>query len=150
MSHTTPTIYRSGKKPFPLPQRGIQKVQNHKSLGRPTFENGPGSAIKALSHKTIKSAEGLGNHACEGKGDVLLGKYKETRAHRSLGFLPKTVKIQSQCVRVALFRDSAHINCRFGSPGLNLPCEGLLLGMRSRDRKGIPYRAPPRASDLHQ
>jgi hypothetical protein len=34
-------------------------------------------------------------------------------------------------VRVTLFKDLIRINHRFGSSGLNLACEGLLLGMRS-------------------
>jgi hypothetical protein len=41
--------------------------------------------------------------------------------------------------------DPVHINRMFGSSGLNLACEGLLLEMQNGARKGIPYGALPHA-----
>jgi hypothetical protein len=38
-----------------------------------------------------------------------------------------------------------HINRRSGSSGLNLTCDGLLLGMRVEGHKEFPDEAPPRA-----
>jgi hypothetical protein len=37
-------------------------------------------------------------------------------------------------------RESVRINHSFGSSGLNLACEGLLLGMRKGDRKETPTK----------
>jgi hypothetical protein len=39
--------------------------------------------------------------------------------------------------------ESVHINHRFNSSGLNLACDGLLLGMQSKGREEIPDEAPP-------
>jgi hypothetical protein len=55
------------------------------------------------------------------------------------------VKVQSQYVRVILFRESLHTNHRSGSSGLNLTCEGLLLGMRVEGYREFHDEAPPRA-----
>jgi hypothetical protein len=52
----------------------------------------------------------------------------------------KTVKVQSQCVRVTLLWESVCINHSFGSSGLNLAYEGLLLGMRKGGRKETPIK----------
>jgi hypothetical protein len=52
------------------------------------------------------------------------------------------------CEGDAFKGESAHINRRFGSSGLNLACEGLLLRMRSEGRKEIPDEASPRALDI--
>jgi hypothetical protein len=72
----------------------------------------------------------------------------ETHARRSLCIVAKVVNVQSQCVMVMLLGIMVCINCRFGSSGLNLAYEGLVLGMQDEGYKGIPFKAPPCVLDL--
>jgi hypothetical protein len=58
---------------------------------------------------------------------------------------PKTMKVQSQCARVMLSGESVLIDRSFGSSGLHLACEGLLLGGVERRPQRNPLEAPPRA-----
>jgi hypothetical protein len=106
--------------------------------------------VKPLQ-KMANSADSFGAHAFEGEGNAFLRKAaKETHDHRSLNIIPKIPKVQSQCVRVMLSGIQVHINCRFGSSGLNLVYEGLLLGMWNGTRRVIPSGAPPHVEDLRQ
>jgi hypothetical protein len=50
-------------------------------------------------------------------------------------------KVRSQTVRVTLFGEYPHDYCRISSSGLNLTCEGLLLGMRARGHGDPPSRS---------
>jgi hypothetical protein len=106
--------------------------------GWPTFETGPGSTINALSRKLSKHQRASATTHSKPRVMFLQEKtVKEMCTHRSHKISHKSMKVQSQCARVTLFGDSVRINHMFGSSGLNLASEGLLLGMRNRARKGV-------------
>jgi hypothetical protein len=77
------------------------------------------------------------------KARVTLFRGKESKKFmltEALVLLQKTEKVQSQCMRVTLLGESVRINDKFGSLGVNLVCEGLLLGMGKGGHKEIPMK----------
>jgi hypothetical protein len=73
-------------------------------------------------------AKSSGNPTFESEGDV----FPRKRIKRKCFSDPKTMKVQSQCKSVTLPGESVHNNHSFDSSGLNLACEGLLLGGKER------------------
>jgi hypothetical protein len=118
----------------------------------PTLTTGPDRDPSTSPPEATKIAWGFGKQVVEGGGDAFFKKKanKETPAYRSLDHATTSTKVQSRCARVTLYRGggSVRTNHRFGSSGLNLACEGLLLGIRSEGHEEIPDEAPPHILDL--
>jgi hypothetical protein len=92
-------------------------------------------------HHSENSPTSFDSRASEGEVTFFLGeRVNKTHAHRSLNIKPKIVKVQSQCARVMLVGKSVCTNHSFGSSGLNLACEGLLLGVQGGDRRETPMK----------
>jgi hypothetical protein len=121
------------------------------SSGNPTFE-GEGDAFSRKrtqrnvgspkpKRRSQNSPKALATPRLKARVKLSLGKElkKCMLAEASMSH-QKTTKVQSQCVRVTLLGEPIHINHSFGSSGLNLACEGLLLGMRKGGHKEIPMK----------
>jgi hypothetical protein len=77
-----------------------------------------------------KLTNSFGHYAFEGEGDTFLRKRnKGTQVHRSHNTTPENCIGPIPMREGHAFRESICINHSFGSSGLNLIYEGLLLGM---------------------
>jgi hypothetical protein len=77
-------------------------------------------------------------HVLEGEGDASSKKKKQIAHACRSSPISKHAKLQPHWVRVMLSQKPDHISGRFGSLGLNLATERLLLGMQDGGPSEFP------------